>query len=64
MVSPCNTGQILFGLIFILLRDKLPFNMELISQWGQGIVGGTLIIIGVIGFWEAGPYTGPLFSST
>ena len=35
-----NTGQILFGLIFVLLKDKLPFNMEIIGQWGQGIVGG------------------------
>jgi hypothetical protein len=49
-----NTGQILFGLVFILLRDRLPFNMELISQWGQGVVGGTLIIIGALGFWEVG----------
>ena len=47
-----NTGQILFGLIFVLLRDKLPFNMEVISQWGQGIVGATLVIIGVMGWLE------------
>ena len=47
-----NTGQILFGLIFVLLRDKLPFNMEIISQWGQGIVGATLVIIGVMGWLE------------
>ena len=48
-----NTGQILFGLIFVLLKDKLPFNMEIIGQWGQGIVGGTLVIIGIMGWWEA-----------
>ena len=48
-----NTGQILFGLIFVLLKDKLPFNMEIIGQWGQGIVGATLIAIGALGFWEA-----------
>ena len=47
-----NTGQILFGLIFVLLRDKLPFNLEVISQWGQGIVGATLVIIGVMGWLE------------
>lgn len=48
-----NTGQMLFGLIFVALKDKLPFNMELIGQWGQGIVGGTLVIIGLMGWWEA-----------
>ncbi len=48
-----NTGQMLFGLVFVLLKDKLPFNMEVIGQWGQGIVGGTLVIIGVLGWWEA-----------
>lgn len=48
-----NTGQILFGLIFVLLKDRLPFNMEIIGQWGQGIVGGTLVIIGMMGWWEA-----------
>jgi len=48
-----NTGQIIFGLIFILLRDRLPFNMELISQYGQGIVGLTLVIIGCLGFLES-----------
>ena len=48
-----NTGQMLFGLAFVLLKDKLPFNMEVIGQWGQGIVGGTLVIIGIMGWWEA-----------
>ena len=48
-----NTGQMLFGLLFVLLKDKLPFNMEVIGQWGQGIVGVTLIVIGAMGFWEA-----------
>ena len=48
-----NTGKILFGCIFILLRDRLPLNMEIIGQFGQGIVGLTLIIIGAMGFWES-----------
>ena len=48
-----NTGQMLFGLAFVLLKDKLPFDMEIIGQWGQGIVGGTLVIIGIMGWWEA-----------
>ena len=33
-----NTGQMLFGLAFVLLKDKLPFDMEIIGQWA-GIVG-------------------------
>ena len=48
-----NTGQMLFGLAFVLLKDKLPLDMEIIGQWGQGIVGGTLVIIGIMGWWEA-----------
>jgi len=48
-----NTGQMLFGLAFVLLKDRLPFDMEIIGQWGQGIVGGTLVIIGIMGWWEA-----------
>ena len=48
-----NTGQMLFGLAFVMLKDKLPFDMEIIGQWGQGIVGGTLVIIGIMGWWEA-----------
>ena len=48
-----NTGQMLFGLAFVLLKDRLPIDMEIIGQWGQGIVGGTLVIIGIMGWWEA-----------
>lgn len=28
-------------------------NMDLISQWGQGLVGVTLVLIGILGFKEA-----------
>jgi len=48
-----NTGQILFGMVFLVLRDRLSMNMELISQWGQGVVGVTLVLIGMLGFKEA-----------
>jgi len=48
-----NTGQILFGMVFLVLRDRLSLNMELISQWGQGVVGVTLVLIGMLGFKEA-----------
>mmetsp|Transcript_20030 Transcript_20030/g.27732 ORF Transcript_20030/g.27732 Transcript_20030/m.27732 type:complete len:1098 (-) Transcript_20030:197-3490(-) len=48
-----NTGQIMFGLVFLVLRNKFHFNMDIISQWGQGLVGVTLILIGIIGFKEA-----------
>eukprot|EP00241_Pyramimonas_parkeae_P000237 CAMPEP_0114238112 /NCGR_PEP_ID=MMETSP0058-20121206/7751_1 /TAXON_ID=36894 /ORGANISM="Pyramimonas parkeae, CCMP726" /LENGTH=1132 /DNA_ID=CAMNT_0001350201 /DNA_START=391 /DNA_END=3789 /DNA_ORIENTATION=+ len=48
-----NTGQILFGLVFLVLRERLSMNMDLISQWGQGLVGVTLVLIGILGFKEA-----------
>jgi len=47
-----NTGQIIFGLLFMLLRNRIPWNTEIIGQWGQAIVGLTLIFIGCLGFWE------------
>ena len=47
-----NTGQIIFGVLFMLLRHRIPWNTEIIGQWGQAIVGLTLIFIGCLGFWE------------
>ena len=41
-----NTGQIIFGVLFMLLRHRIPWNTEIIGQWGQAIVGLTLIFIG------------------
>jgi hypothetical protein len=36
-----------------VLRDRLSMNMDLISQWGQGVVGVTLVLIGALGLKEA-----------
>jgi len=52
-VSHASTSDIGSSAVFSDPAGRLPFNMELISQWGQGVVGGTLIIIGALGFWEA-----------
>jgi len=48
-----NTGQLAFGALFLLLRERLPFGMDVISQWGQAIVGVTLMTIGILGACEA-----------
>jgi len=36
-----------------MLRNQFAFDMELISQWGQGVVGVTLVLIGGMGVKEA-----------
>ncbi|EPS61103.1 hypothetical protein M569_13699, partial [Genlisea aurea] len=46
-----DAGQVLFGLIFLLLKDKL--HIEVIRTWGSIIVGFTLLVIGIIGITEA-----------
>ncbi|KAK3235878.1 putative cadmium/zinc-transporting ATPase hma1, chloroplastic, variant 2 [Cymbomonas tetramitiformis] len=48
-----NTGQILFGAVFLLLRDRLNFNLDFIGQFSQALVGITLLLIGFFGFKEA-----------
>ncbi|CAM6066830.1 unnamed protein product [Sphagnum tenellum] len=46
-----DAGQILFGLIFLSLKDRL--HLELIQTWAARVVGLTLIIIGAMGIREA-----------
>lgn len=43
-----NTGQIIFALVFLLLRDRLPFNLEAIESGGKALVGATLLLIGIL----------------
>ncbi|KAL5986062.1 Chloroplast protein FOR GROWTH AND FERTILITY 2 [Asimina triloba] len=45
-----NTGQLIFGLFFLLLKDHL--HIEVIHTWGTGVVGLTLLVIGGIGIRE------------
>ncbi|XP_051132852.1 uncharacterized protein LOC127252631 [Andrographis paniculata] len=46
-----DAGQVLFGLIFLLLKDKL--HIEIIRNWGTRVVGFTLLVIGAMGIREA-----------
>ncbi|KAM7260133.1 hypothetical protein ACFE04_015874 [Oxalis oulophora] len=46
-----DAGQVIFGLIFLLLKDRL--QIEIIRTWGSRVVGFTLMIIGAMGIKEA-----------
>ena len=48
-----NSGQLLLGAAFLLLKSRIPFNMAVIEQWSGAAVGITLTIIGWIGFMES-----------
>lgn len=43
-----NAGQIIFAIVFLLLRDRLPFNLEAIESGGKALVGATLLLIGML----------------
>ncbi|XP_073008904.1 chloroplast protein FOR GROWTH AND FERTILITY 2-like [Typha latifolia] len=46
-----DAGQVIFGLLFLLLKDRL--HIEIIRTWGTRVVGLTLLIIGAMGIKEA-----------
>ncbi|BAT91031.1 hypothetical protein VIGAN_06233300 [Vigna angularis var. angularis] len=46
-----DAGQVIFGLIFLLLKDRL--HIEIIRTWGTRVVGLTLLVIGAMGIKEA-----------
>lgn len=46
-----DAGQLIFGLLFLLLKDRL--HIEVIRIWGTRVVGMTLLIIGFMGIKEA-----------
>lgn len=46
-----DAGQVIFGLIFLLLKDRL--HIEIIQTWGTRVVGITLLVIGAMGIKEA-----------
>ncbi|KAK7310542.1 hypothetical protein RJT34_08109 [Clitoria ternatea] len=46
-----DAGQVIFGLIFLILKDRL--HIEIIRTWGTRVVGLTLLIIGAMGIKEA-----------
>ncbi|XP_024372522.1 chloroplast protein FOR GROWTH AND FERTILITY 1 isoform X2 [Physcomitrium patens] len=46
-----DAGQIIFGIIFLLLKDRL--HLDIIHTWAARVVGLTLITIGGMGIREA-----------
>uniref|UniRef100_A0A0E0NPV9 Uncharacterized protein n=1 Tax=Oryza rufipogon TaxID=4529 RepID=A0A0E0NPV9_ORYRU len=46
-----DAGQVIFGLLFLLLKDRL--HIEILRTWGTRVVGLTLLIIGGMGIREA-----------
>ncbi|XP_043711357.1 uncharacterized protein LOC122660207 [Telopea speciosissima] len=46
-----DAGQVIFGLLFLLLKDRL--HIEVLRTWGTRVVGITLLIIGAMGIREA-----------
>lgn len=46
-----DAGQLIFGLVFLLLKDRL--HIEIIRTWGTRVVGLTLLVIGALGIREA-----------
>lgn len=52
-----DAGQVIFGIIFLLLKDRL--HIELLRSWGARVVGITLLIIGIMGIKEASEIPAP-----
>nr|GMC87426.1 uncharacterized protein LOC114260299 [Ipomoea batatas] len=48
-----DAGQLLFGLLFLLLKDRLSLHIGLLETWGTRVVGFTLLVIGAMGIREA-----------
>lgn len=52
-----DAGQVIFGLLFLLLKDRL--HIEVIRTWGTRVVGITLLVIGAMGIREASEVPAP-----
>ncbi|KAK1434286.1 hypothetical protein QVD17_00022 [Tagetes erecta] len=52
-----DAGQVIFGLLFLLLKDRL--HIEILRTWGTRVVGFTLLVIGAMGIREASEVPAP-----
>lgn len=52
-----DAGQVIFGLLFLLLKDRL--HIEILRTWGTRVVGLTLLVIGSMGIREASEVAAP-----
>ena len=48
-----STGQLILGLLMVVLKDKFTALVPALSKWGGTTVGLTLLAIGAIGIYEA-----------
>lgn len=48
-----SSGQLILGLVFILLKERFHGIVPILSKWSGAIVGLTLIGIGVLGVYES-----------
>ena len=46
-----NTGQVIFGILFLILRERL--NLDILEVGSKALVGATLLFIGAMGAREA-----------
>ncbi|XP_074275677.1 chloroplast protein FOR GROWTH AND FERTILITY 2-like [Silene latifolia] len=56
-----DAGQLIFGLLFLLLKDRL--HIEIIRTWGTRVVGLTLLVIGAMGIKEALEIPAPIIAT-
>lgn len=47
-----STGQLLLGLLMVLLKDRFNSLMPALTKWGGTMVGITLLLIGALGIYE------------
>ena len=47
-----STGQLILGLLMVILKDRFDSLVPALSRWGGVTVGLSLIIIGVTGLIE------------
>eukprot|EP00878_Enallax_costatus_P007487 GHUV01007842.1.p1 GENE.GHUV01007842.1~~GHUV01007842.1.p1 ORF type:complete len:374 (+),score=60.39 GHUV01007842.1:57-1124(+) len=47
-----STGQLILGLVFVILKDRFHDFVPALSRWSGTVVGMTLIAIGLMGVYE------------
>jgi hypothetical protein len=47
-----STGQLILGLVFVLLKDRFHDFVPALSRWSGTVVGLTLVAIGLMGLYE------------
>jgi len=48
-----SSGQLLLGILFLVLKERFHGIVPMLSKWAGSVVGLTLIAIGVMGIYES-----------